>query len=144
MKSASEMEQTIDDLDISNLNANNLYLDFSGSNVGQIKYSSNPTLNIILKNGLTIVDTYSTSLSVNASRTRLYLSNPTGVSNWADLNTGLFKNIEIEVNGIEFDGKVGNNLILSELLHFGSIVSGTSYSYYRNGGGSGGGGNQQQ
>lgn len=144
MKSASEMEQIIDDLDIANLNAANFYIDYSGSNVGQMKTSSNPNLNIILKNGSTIVDTYSTSLSSNSARTRLYLSNPSALSSWANLNAGLFTKVEIDIDGVEFDAINGNNLILSEVIHYGSVASGSSFSYYRNGGGSGGGGNQQQ
>ena len=103
-----------------------LSLDFSSSNV--VIWTSNPTINIILKENGTIIDTISTNL--NYYNYVFTFSNPGVINSFLLLNDGLYDEISYDLNGIKYSQQSGANNVIGEIKYDNSIVTGSSWSYY--------------
>lgn len=108
--------------------ADYLSLNFNSSNV--IIWSSNPSVNIILKDNGSIIDTLNAPLNFN--NYIFTFSNPESVNNFILFNDGVYDEISYNFNGIKYVKKPGSNNIVGEIKYENTTLTGSSWSYYEN------------
>ena len=117
-------------IDLDSFDPAKLKLDFSSSNVTLLA-SQNAYLTVTLLDGGKFVDSMSFSLTKGQGNF-LKLANPSALSQFLQLNEGLFDGANAQFYDAKFSTIQGVNLIVAEFEYDTSVVSGDSYTFYNN------------
>jgi len=117
-------------IDLANFDPTKLKLDFSGSNVTLLA-NQNAYLTVTLLDGGKFVDSMSFSLTKGQGNF-MKLANPSALSQFLQLNEGLFDGVNAQFYDAKFSTVQGVNLIVAEFEYDTSVVSGDSYTFYIN------------